>query len=93
MRFTQAVKEYALNIGFCRAGVTPVSGFEQYRDIVLARKEDYCFLTERAAKSAQIAQLAPEAKSILVLAYDYMQVQFPENLREHVGRIYLSRGV
>jgi len=33
----------------------------------------------------------PECKSIIILAYDYAQVHFPENLTPMIGRAYLGR--
>ena len=85
------IKDYALDLGYCKVGITSAGGFEPYRNEVLSRGESYGFLSKSANNSSRISEFNPEAKSIIVLAWDYMQNHYPEKLSCKIGRVFLSR--
>lgn len=90
MSLTQEIREYALNVGYSAVGFTSVHGFAGYSEEVAARGERYSFFPV-AQKAQTLAQDAPGAQSVIVLAWDYAQNAFPESLVGKVGRIYQAR--
>lgn len=91
MNLTSLIKEKALNLGYCRAGVTSVDDFDSYQEILDSRGDEYNFLRLNSQKGSRPKNLMPEARSIIVLALDYAQTAFPENLLPLVGRVYQAR--
>lgn len=87
---SQKIKEYALRLGYCKVGIMKARNFSDYQEILLSRGTDYEFLTPSAAQ-AQIKDLYPDAKSIIVFAWDYLQKAPPEKLTGKIGRAYLGQ--
>ena len=88
------IKEYALNIGFSGVGITSADGFPGYVDEVRSRGDKYDifnFTTTNPVRGALPRETMPEAKSIVVLIWDYFQNDFSEELTKMIGRIYLAR--
>lgn len=90
MSLTAEIKEYARQLGFCRAGITTTEKFERVRPEAEARGGYDCW-TEKFAEGTVPQSLLKDGKSIIVLAHDYMQCSFPEELLPYIGRAYLSR--
>ncbi|MDR1396136.1 MAG: HEAT repeat domain-containing protein [Desulfarculales bacterium] len=92
---TQRIKQYALNQGYAKAGVAPAQDFEEWVQEVYRRGTDnYSFLTMNNPSFFDlplIRKTRPEAKSIIVLVWDYAQSAFPDDLCKHFGRVYLAR--
>lgn len=83
------IKAHAEELGFCKIGFTTVDDLPRVYEE--AQRRDYSeFLLGLAERGSHPQQLAPKAKSIIVLAYDYSEIDYPENLLPYVGRIYLS---
>ena len=91
MKLEDEIKEYALDLGFCKVGITDGNDVEFYREILEKRKESYLpWINGRIFQSDPKTEL-PECKSVIALAYDYANVTFPEELTKMIGRAYLSR--
>lgn len=91
MSLTSDIKEYALNIGFCKVGITSADPFDTFLRELTTRGGKYDYWMEKFTKGAAPRKIMPNAKSVIVLAYDYAQKSFPETLLPMIGRIYLSR--
>ena len=93
MTLTEEIKEFALDLGYGGVGITDAQDFTEYEDIVKSRGAQYDFFRESATMRSGIRpkETMPSAKSILVLAYDYVQKAFPQTLLNKVARVYLSR--
>jgi epoxyqueuosine reductase len=92
MNLTREIKEFAYDIGFCKIGVTPARDFTDYLDEVRSRPE-YGFMQndQRMMGAAYLTRTMPEARSVIVLAHNFAQNAFPEELTRMIGRIYLAR--
>jgi len=94
MSLTQNIKEYALDLGYSRVGVTTADRFPNYIAELESRKELYSFYIEdprQPLKGADPGSIMPSAKSIISLVYDYLRESFPEELSGKIGRLYLAR--
>jgi epoxyqueuosine reductase len=91
LSFSDEIKNYALDLGYCKVGITSTIGFEGYRKEVESRGEAHKFLINNAVNISRLSENLPKAKSIIVLAWDYMQNHYPENLSDKIGRVFLSR--
>lgn len=87
---TSEIKSYALSLGFCKVGV---SGPQRYERVYseLNMRDGYDHWLDSFRRGADPKCLMENAKSVIVLAYDYARCQFPENLLSMIGRAYLSR--
>lgn len=93
MTVAEQLKRKALELGFIKAGITTADNLDFYYDDV-SRREYYAAWSRRRGQFIQnslLQELVPEAKSILSVAYGYMNVAYPETLRQHIGRAYLAR--
>ncbi len=91
---SSAIKEYGLSIGYSRVGIIPASSLLGYIDEVNSRGDLYNifdFTSTNPAKGANPCLFMPEAKSVIVLLWDYYQYEFPENLKQLIGKVYLAR--
>lgn len=90
---SEKIREYALRLGYSKVGIMEARNFSEYQDILQSRGSDYEFLTQKASSipQAQIKDLHPEAKSIIVFAWDYLQKTPPEKLVGKIGRAYLGQ--
>lgn len=88
MSLTEEIKEYALDLGFCRVGITDSGNLDFYQQILEERNDPW--INSRIFKSDPKAEF-PECKSVIALAYDYANVSFPEELTKLIGRAYLAR--
>ena len=86
---SEQIKEYGLGLGFCKVGIAPVESLTGYCDEVLSRGEAYELFLKRLTKP--VWETMPNAKSVIVLAWDYFQHDFPQALQEMIGKLYLSR--
>jgi epoxyqueuosine reductase len=94
MTTARQIKEYALEIGFCRAGITTADAFPEFIADLQARSDKYDFYVNaptRPLAGAAPRSVMPSARSIITVAYDYVQNAFPEALLKKVGRLYQAR--
>lgn len=90
-KLTDEIKEYGLDIGFCKIGVTDAGDIPAFRKIMEEREKFYFpWLNNRTFPSDPKVEM-PECKSIIVAAYDYANVAYPKELTDMIGRAYLSR--
>jgi len=91
---TRQIKDYALEIGYSKVGITTADDFTQFADILTARGDAYDFWTHGPLKpleNAHIREAQPFARSIIVLIYDFARTSFPPELCALMGRVYQSR--
>ncbi|MEN6462570.1 MAG: hypothetical protein ABFC94_14535 [Syntrophomonas sp.] len=94
MSLSQQIKEYALSIGYDYVGIINADGFPGYLEDLEDRYEMYQFAIEgpfRLYQASDTKLQMPTARSIIVVAYDYLKESFPDNLSKMIGRFYLSR--
>ncbi len=93
MSLTQDIKDYALNIGYSKVGITTADDFSGFIEELRSRSAFYQFFLQRPfLKGAKPREVMPQAKSIISLVWDYSQKAFPESLVGKIGRIYQARG-
>ncbi|WP_172135700.1 epoxyqueuosine reductase [Adlercreutzia sp. ZJ473] len=89
MDLKNRIKERAEELGFCKIGFTSMDDLPRVCEE--ARRREYPeFLLGLAERGSHPRQIAPEARSIIVLAYDYSEIDYPESLLPYIGRFYLS---
>jgi epoxyqueuosine reductase len=94
MSLTQDIKDYALDIGYSKAGITGAEGFPEYAAEIQARYAMYSWYIDssrRPVVGAIPPKIMPSAKSIVSLVYDYAGRSFPEQLTGKIGRLYQAR--
>ena len=94
-KLTQKVKRKALELGFARVGVTTPDEIAGYEDVVCAR-EGYALWnpqdpSTKLRTAAHPREKVPGVKSIISLVRAVGGIDFPANLLQHAGRIYLGR--
>ena len=94
MSLTQDIKDYALDIGFSKVGITHADGFPEYAEVLKERYDSYVWYIESPRQpmvGAVPRNIMPSAKSVVSVAYDYSKESFPEKLVGKIGRIYQGR--
>jgi epoxyqueuosine reductase len=94
MSLTTDIKDFALDIGYNRVGITSAESFSDHIDEVQSRGAIYDFYVEdprQFLKGSQPKKAMPSAKSIISMAWDYSQKAFPDSLLGKIGRIYQAR--
>ncbi len=94
MSITSDIKDFALDIGYSKVGITSADDFQDHIDEVRSRGKIYDYYvadSRQFLKGAQPKQTMSSARSIISLAWDYAQKAFPEPLLEKVNRIYQAR--
>lgn len=89
-----AIKEYGLSIGYSRVGITSTASLAGYVDEVESRGDKYEIFgitLFNPLKGALPREIMPEARSVIVLIWDYFQVDFPESLQKMIGKVYMAR--
>jgi epoxyqueuosine reductase len=88
------IREYAFDIGYSRVGIAPADDFDEYLEVIADSSERYDWWVQGPREPAAWARLSvvrPQAKSLIVLVYDYAQHHFPPELCAMMGRIYQAR--
>lgn len=91
---SREIKEYGYSIGYSKVGITSADGFPDYIKEVESRGDEFdifSFTTTNPMKDAMPKTKMPDAKSIIVLVWDYFQYNYPENLKQIMGKAYLDR--
>jgi epoxyqueuosine reductase len=94
MSITRDIKDFALDIGYSKVGITSADDFSDHIEEVQSRGDLYDFYIadpRQLLKAAQPQKTMPSARSIISLAWDYAEKAFPESLLGKVGRIYQAR--
>ncbi len=91
---SQDIKKYGLSLGYSAVGITDAEDLTAYIDEVVSRGEKYELLeytTTNPIKDAKPKEIMPCAKSVIVLVWDYFQYDFPEELKQMIGKAYMAR--
>ena len=94
MSLSEDIKSYALEIGYDHVGITNADKFPGYLEELRQRYAMYRFAIEgnfQLLNAYDPQHFMPNAKSIVVVAYDYFKEAFPDELVNKIGRYYLSR--
>jgi len=94
MSLSEDIKDFALDLGYSKVGITTANPFPEYVAELKSRYQMYSWFIEgprQLMKGADPRSLMPEAKSIVVLAHDYYKTSFPEELLGRIGRLYQAR--
>ena len=94
MSLSEDIREFALDLGYSKAGITTADAFPDYIAELNSRYEMYAWYIEDALqpiKGADPRSVMPSAKSIIALVYDASKESFPETLVGKIGRIYQAR--
>jgi epoxyqueuosine reductase len=94
MSLSSDIKEYALDLGYSKVGITTAESFSEHIAEIKSRNGIYDFYVEdprNFLQGAEPKKLMPSAKSIISLVWDYSQKSFPESLLGKIGRIYQAR--
>jgi epoxyqueuosine reductase len=89
----QELIDEALRIGFDDIGFTSVEPFEEQKRILLESKEQYAWTYSKGLDLMQGThpqEVFSEAKSIIVLIYNYFQEAFPPSMVGRFGRCYMN---
>ncbi len=90
----QEIREYALDIGFDDIGFTTAEPFPQLTEALRERHEGYSWISEGLLQIGHVADprfVLPEARSIVVLIYDFYKQAYPAELEGSIGKAYQSR--
>lgn len=94
MSLTEEIRNYALDLGYSRVGITTAEPFPLYAQALEERSPDYDWAADsglRLRRAVHPQDRLPGARSIVVAVYDYFRERFPENLVGRIGRLYQSR--
>ena len=94
MSLSEDIKDFGLDLGYSKVGITPADTFPTYIEELNARHEMYAWYIEgpfQPIKGAQPKSIMPSAKSIIAVVYDGSKEAFPEKLVGKIGRLYQAR--
>lgn len=92
--YAKDIKEYGYSLGYSKVGICSAEGFPDYVKEVESRGDEFDilnFTTTNPLKDAMPKTKMPDAKSVIVLVWDYYQMEYPESLKAIMGKAYLSR--
>jgi epoxyqueuosine reductase len=94
MSLTAEIKQYALDLGYSRVGITTTEPFPMFDQALKERSQDYDWAVDSGFRLGRVVNpqgRLPGARSVVVAVYDYFRERFPENLVGKIGRLYQSR--
>src|SRR5512143_1269519 len=94
MTLSPDIKDFGLDLGYSKVGITSADPFPEYSAELKSRHQMYSWFIEgprQLMKRAEPRALMPEAKSIVVAVHDYFKTSFPEELVGRIGRLYQAR--
>ena len=95
MSLSENIKDYALNLGYSKVGITSAESFPEYIKDLKDRHEMYSFYIDSSNQTtfqgANPRNIMPNAKSIIVAIYDIFKESFPPKLVDKIGRFYQAR--
>ena len=94
MSLTDDIKDFALDLGYSRVGITTADGFPEYAAELKARYDQYSFYIDsdlRPRDWMEPRNAMPSARSIVSVAYDISKEAFPDKLVGKIGRFYQAR--
>lgn len=94
MSLSEDIKDFGLDLGYSKVGITTADSFSSYIAELKARSEMYAWYIEgsfQPIKGADPKSIMPSAKSIVAVVYDGSKESFPEKLVGKIGRLYQAR--
>lgn len=94
MSLSENIKDFGLDLGYSKVGITTADSFPSYIEDLKGRYDMYAWYIEgpsQPIKGADPRSVMPSAKSIIVVVYDYSKESFPEKLVGKIGRLYQAR--
>ena len=94
MSLSEDIKDFGLDLGYSKVGITTADSFPSYIEELKARYEMYAWFIEgvfQPIKGADPKSIMPSAKSIIAVVYDCSKESFPEKLVGKIGRHYQAR--
>jgi epoxyqueuosine reductase len=92
MSLTKDIKDFALNIGYSKVGITSADDFSNFIQDFQSRGATYELFSQGPfVKGAKPRAIMPSARSVISVVWDYAQKAFPESLVGKIGRIYQAR--
>lgn len=94
MSLSENIKDFGLDLGYSKVGITTADSFPSYIAELKARSEMYAWYIEgsfQPIKGADPKSIMPSAKSIVAVVYDGSKESFPEKLVGKIGRLYQAR--
>jgi len=94
MSLSEDIKDFGLDLGYSRVGITTADSFPDYIADLNARREMYDWYIQgvfQPIAGAAPKSVMPSAKSIIALVYDASKESFPEKLVSKIGRLYQAR--
>jgi epoxyqueuosine reductase len=94
MSLSENIKDFALDLGYSKVGITTADGFPEYTANLKSRYDQYQSYIEsrhRPLDWAEPSSVMPSARSIIAVVYDYSREAFPEKLIGKIGRLYQAR--
>jgi len=94
MSLTEDIKDFGLDLGYSRVGITTADTFTDYIAELNSRYEMYDWYIKgdlQPIKGADPRSIMPSAKSIIAVVYDVSKESFPEKLVGKIGRFYQAR--
>ncbi|MBE9514030.1 MAG: epoxyqueuosine reductase, partial [Chloroflexi bacterium] len=94
MSLSEDIKDFALDLGYSKVGITTADGFPDYIAELNSRRHMYQWYiesTSRPIAGADHTKVMPSAKSIIAVVYDISRESFPEKLLGKIGRHYQAR--
>lgn len=94
MSLSEDIKDFGLDLGYSKVGITTADSFPSYIAELKARSEMYAWYIEgsfQPIKGADPKSIMPSAKSTVAVVYDGSKESFPEKLVGKIGRLYQAR--
>ena len=94
MSLSEDIKDFALDLGYSKVGITTADSFPGYIAELNSRCDMYGWYIESAFQpitGADPKSVMPSAKSIIAVVYDASKESFPEELVGKIGRLYQAR--
>jgi epoxyqueuosine reductase len=94
MSLTDDIKDFALDLGYSKVGITSADSFPSYIAELESRRDMYdWYITGgyQPLAAADPRSVMPSARSIIATVYDASREAFPEKLLGKIGRLYQAR--
>jgi len=95
MSLSEDIKDFALDLGYSKVGITTAESFPDYIAELNSRHEMYGWYINggfQPLSGANPRSVMRSAKSIIAVVLDISKESFPATLVHMIGRHYLSRG-
>lgn len=89
----ERIYQKAMELGYEKCGIVPVAALDGYRDRLEERMEkapSSAPFYRRQMRLAQFRDEFPWAKSVVVAVSAYNKYDLPQELRDHIGKSYLT---